>query len=222
MTTPAELYRETAALHARLCPRQVLGVRMGLLAGELLELDLPRSDKRMLAIVETDGCAVDGISVATGCRVGRRTLHIQDMGKAAATLVDTHTDRAVRIAPRPDARQAARAYALNAHTGWEAQLIGYQRMPADQLLSWQWVQLTMPLEAIMGDAGARVTCSVCQEEIINGRQVMRGGAVFCRVCAGQAHYVYYVSSGSKGCRVADPSLVLELAFCVKRDHPLSR
>ncbi|MCC6175174.1 MAG: formylmethanofuran dehydrogenase, partial [Chloroflexi bacterium] len=40
-------------LHARLCPRQILGARIGLYAGELLGLDLPQTDKRLLAIVET-------------------------------------------------------------------------------------------------------------------------------------------------------------------------
>ncbi len=35
---------------------------MALLAGELLDLELPRTDKRLLVIAETDGCTVDGIS----------------------------------------------------------------------------------------------------------------------------------------------------------------
>ena len=67
-----------AALHHHLCPRQVLGVRMGMLAGELLDLDLPQGDKRLLTIVETDGCGADGIAVATGCWVGRRTMRVED------------------------------------------------------------------------------------------------------------------------------------------------
>src|SRR5512142_1649492 len=97
----ASLLEESASLHHHLCPRQVLGVRMGMLAGEILGLDLPQKDKRLLAIAETDGCAVDGISVSTGCWVGRRTLRIEDYGKVAATCVDTATGRAVRIWPQP-------------------------------------------------------------------------------------------------------------------------
>ena len=38
-----ELLQACAALHHHLCPRQVLGVRMGMLAGEILGLDLPQS-----------------------------------------------------------------------------------------------------------------------------------------------------------------------------------
>src|SRR3989304_4446193 len=44
--TMGDLLEPTAALHRHLCPRQVLGVRMGMLAGELLGVDLPQSDKR--------------------------------------------------------------------------------------------------------------------------------------------------------------------------------
>ena len=72
MTTPGAVLRDCAARHRRPCPRQVLGARLGLLAGALLSLEVPQSDKRLLTIVETDGCFVDGISTATGCAVGRR------------------------------------------------------------------------------------------------------------------------------------------------------
>jgi formylmethanofuran dehydrogenase subunit E len=59
----------------------VLGVRIGLAAGEALDLDLPRADKRLLMLVETDGCFADGVSVATGCWLGRRTLRLVDYGR---------------------------------------------------------------------------------------------------------------------------------------------
>jgi formylmethanofuran dehydrogenase subunit E len=65
------------------------GVQMGRLAAELLGLDLPQSDKRLLTIVETDGCFTTGLSVATNCWVGRRTMRVEDYGKVAATFVDT-------------------------------------------------------------------------------------------------------------------------------------
>src|SRR5437879_9363273 len=48
------------------CPRQVLGIQMGLLPANPLGLDLPPDAKHALAIVETDGCFADGVSVATG------------------------------------------------------------------------------------------------------------------------------------------------------------
>ena len=183
-----ELLQACAALHHHLCPRQVLGVRMGMLAGEILALDLPQNDKRLLTIVETDGCGADGIAVATGCWVGHRTLRIEDYGKVAATFVDTLVQQAVRIAPRTQSRQRAYDYASEAHGKWEAQLLGYQRMPAQELLAAQAVQLKLPIEHIISRAGVRATCASCGEEIMNEREVVRGGRVLCKSCSGSSYY----------------------------------
>jgi len=183
-----ELLRRCAARHSRLCPRQVLGARMGGYAGDLLGLELPQSDKRLLVIVETDGCAADGVAEATGCSVGRRTLRVQDYGKVAAVFVDTETGRAVRIAPRHDARVMARDYAPQTCERWEAQLVGYQLMPDDLLLIYQWVELTTPIELIIGRAGVRVPCQQCGEEIMNGRQVVCHDKTLCQSCAGSSYY----------------------------------
>jgi formylmethanofuran dehydrogenase subunit E len=40
------LLAEVATKHRHSCPRQVLGIRMGLYAGEVPGLELPRQDKR--------------------------------------------------------------------------------------------------------------------------------------------------------------------------------
>jgi formylmethanofuran dehydrogenase subunit E len=183
-----ELLQACAALHHHLCPRQVLGVRMGMLAGEILGHDLPQSDKRLLTIVETDGCGADGIAVATGCWVGHRTMRIEDYGKVAATFVDTGANQAVRIVPRIQARQLAYEYAPEAHSNWEAQLLGYQRMPAEELLVTQAVQLKAPIEQIISRAGVRVICASCGEEIMNEREIVQEGMVLCKSCAGQGYY----------------------------------
>ena len=184
-----ELLDASAALHHHLCPRQVLGVRMGMIAGNVLGLDLPRRDKRLLTIVETDGCTADGVSVATGCWVGRRTLRVEDYGKVAAAFVDTQTEQAVRIVPRAEARRLAATYAPEARNRWEAQLVGYQRMPDEFLFSWQAVALTTPIQVILSRAGARAVCQICGEEIINEREVTHEDHVLCRACAGSAYFV---------------------------------
>ncbi len=198
MDSLARFLDASAALHRHLCPRQVLGVRMGMLAGCKLGLALPQIDtraggasagKRLLTIVETDGCFADGISVATGCWVGRRTLRVEDYGKVAATFVDTQTECALRIAPRREARILAGQFAPEAYNKWEAQLLGYQRMPDELLLMTQTVALAAPLERIISRAGRRVLCEICGEEIINECEVVREGAVLCRACAGQAYYL---------------------------------
>ena len=161
---------------------------MGLEAGRVLGLDVPQSGKRLLTIAETDGCASDGIAVATNCWVGRRTMRIQDYGKVAATFVNTLVGQAVRIVPSAQARQLAFAYAPEARSRWEAQLLGYQRMPAGELLSVQAVRLNIPIEQILGRAGSRVICEICSEEIMNGREVVREEMVLCTSCAETGYY----------------------------------
>ena len=196
MTSLEDLLTLSAQRHDHLCPRQVLGVRMGMLAARLLQVDLPQRDKRVLTIVETDGCTADGVEVATGCSVGHRTLRVEDFGKVAATVVDTGQNRAVRIHPRQQARALAANFAPKGLDRWHAQLIGYQRMPAELLLAWAPVELTIPTEKIVSRPGARAVCDWCQEEINNEREVVRDGITLCRACAGEA---YYRTSGEDAC-----------------------
>lgn len=182
------LLHRSSMQHSHLCPRQVLGVRMGMFAGEILELDLPQTKKRLLTILETDGCFADGVEVATGCSVGHRTLRVEDYGKIAAVFVDTKNGRAIRLAPRLDVRERARLYAPQETRHYFAQLEGYQIIPADELFTIQEVSLTTPIESLVSRAGVRVNCALCGEEIINEREIIRDGIAFCRACAAPVYY----------------------------------
>ena len=187
-TVLRSLLDQSATRHGRLCPRQVLGVRMGMAGADLLGLDVPRADKRLLVIAETDGCFASGVEAATGCAVGRRSLRIEDYGKVAATFIDTGNEQAVRIAPRREARLRAADYVPGIHRKWEAMLFGYQVMPASELFVVQNVQLDVPLPQIVSRPGKKAVCEVCREEIINGRETSDNGVVLCRACAGNSYY----------------------------------
>lgn len=173
--------------HDHLCPRQVLGVRIGLAGLTALGFDAPPHNKALLVIVESDGCFADGVSTATGCTVGHRTLRVEDYGKAAATLVDVKSGQAVRVAPALDARQKAAALLPN-EPRYSAQLHAYQIMPDEQLLTLTEVQLGTPVKQLISRPGLRVHCAVCGEEIINEREIAACGQTLCRACAGQAYY----------------------------------
>ena len=176
------------AHHEHLCPRQVLGVRMGMHAAGLLGLDLPSDSRRTFAVVETDGCFADAISVATGCWLGKRNLRLADYGKVAVTLVDTSSMRGVRVYPHPLARLRAQGYAPTAATRWHAQLEAYQRMPAQQLLCHESVRLVGLLAERLAEPMQRVVCSACGEEVINARDLAVGTRDLCRACAESAYY----------------------------------
>lgn len=184
----ADILRASSSRHEHLCPRQVLGARMAIYAGELLGLDLPRTDKRLLVTAETDGCAVDGLIAATHCRVGSRTLRIMDFGKVAATFTDINADYSIRLAPAPLARALSFKYSPHASSPWEAMLQAYQVMPMIELFTVQDVQLNVPLEEWLSQAGRKINCTACGEEVINGREIVKNEVVLCKHCSGDGYY----------------------------------
>lgn len=183
------LLEQSAASHDHLCPRQVLGARMGLLAGRLLSLEMPRHDKRLLTLVETDGCFADGVAVATGCELGHRTLRLIDHGKVAATFVDTQTERALRVVPHPDSRHHAIELCAAAPSRWHGYLEGYQQLDDQQLFVVQWVAIKFSITELISDPDRRALCDVCGEEIINGREIVDDDRIVCQACAGNSYYL---------------------------------
>lgn len=189
------LAQESAKRHDHLCPRQVLGVRLGLAGVHALALpqngtnqQFENTDKRLLTFVETDGCGSDGIAIATGCSVGRRTLRVIDYGKVAATFVDIRTNKAVRVAPSALSRELAFRYVPNASSRWHAYLEAYHIMPDDQLIDIQQVRIKQSVSEIVSNPEARALCDRCGEEIINQREVLLNSATLCLDCAGESYY----------------------------------
>ena len=182
------LLKESSARHDHLCPRQVLGVRMGLAGLAAIGLEAPMPHKAALVIIETDGCFADGVEVATGATVGHRTLRVKDFGKIAAVFANVQTGQAVRLAPQLDIRERARLVAPQLKSRYYAQLKGYQVMPDAELFTVEEVLLEPPLAAIISRPGLRTKCDCCGEEIINARQMIVGKENLCAVCAGAGYY----------------------------------
>ena len=182
------LIDQSAQRHSHICPRQILGVRIGLAGANWLGLDVPREDKRLLIILETDGCFTDGVEVATGVTVGQRRLRIEDYGKVAATFIDTITGGRFGFRLIPEARLRAARYAPQAENLYDAQLVGYKIMPEADLLTLVPVRLQTPVETIISKPGLRVECQCCGEEIMNEREVELDGQLLCRSCAGPSYY----------------------------------
>lgn len=182
-------------MHKHLCPRQVLGARIGLRGLDALGLldvtavnRYENGRKKLLTIVETDGCGLDGIAVATDCHVGRRTLRVMDYGKMAATLIDVAGGTAVRVSPQPNIRQLAREYVPDARSRWHAFLAAYYIIPDALLLRVETVALTQTIEQILSKPRVRALCADCGEEIVNEREVMVNGRLLCLPCAGTTYY----------------------------------
>ena len=197
MTDLKALLEISSRGHSHLCPRQILGVRLGLLGMHSIGFNEPPAKKRLLVIIETDGCFADGISAATGCTVGHRTLRVEDYGKTAAVFVDVETGQAVRVSPALDIREKAYDYAPNEPHHYFAQMQAYQTMPDHVMFIVYPVTLNTPVTTIVSRPGVRVNCSSCGEEIINERETRAGELTLCRACAEGAYYFRCASTDQR-------------------------
>ncbi|MBE0672553.1 MAG: TraR/DksA C4-type zinc finger protein [Anaerolineales bacterium] len=174
--------------HDHLCPRQILGARIGMAGMKALNFTEPPKRKELLIISETDGCFVDGVIAATGCTVGHRTLRVEDYGKVAATFVDTKTGKTIRVAPALDIRERAYRYAPNEPRHYFVQMQAYQTMPDEEMFTFIEIELVTSVEKIVSRPGVRVCCDICGEEIMNEREVKHEGLTLCRACSSPAYY----------------------------------
>jgi len=201
----SDLLKQSSARHDHLCPRQVLGVRIGLAGLATLGLESPVDKNTALVVIESDGCFADGIEVATGATIGHRTLHVNDFGKMAATFADVKTGRAIRISPALNVRERALIYAPDEPRHYFAQLQAYQIMPDAELLRIQEVVLNPTLEELISKPLARVNCDYCGEEIINEREVIVNGTILCRTCANAGYYLIEPASAEICAIIEHPS-----------------
>src|SRR5690242_598825 len=87
--------------HGHFCPGLATGYRVARTALE--KLGVHRSDdEELLAIVETDNCALDAIQSVLGCTIGKGNLIYKDFGKKVYTVASRKLNKAVRIVVRPD------------------------------------------------------------------------------------------------------------------------
>jgi formylmethanofuran dehydrogenase subunit E len=83
------------AFHGHFCPGLATGVRVAEAA--LAALGPRAEDEELVAIVETNNCAVDAIQFLTGCTYGKGNLIHLDHGKNVFTLARRNDGRAVRM-----------------------------------------------------------------------------------------------------------------------------
>lgn len=183
-----EILEKSSRNHSHLCPRQILGARIGLAGLAALGFREAPRQKQLLVIVETDGCFVSGVSAATDCTVGHRTLRVVDYGKVAAVFIKVESEQAIRIAPTLDVRTRAEAFITDETRHYFAQMQAYQSMPDAELITIHPVQLRTPVKEIVSRPGLRVNCESCGEEIMNEREVLLAGRLLCRSCAGDSYY----------------------------------
>jgi len=193
-TTREDLLERVAGFHGHMCPGAAMGIRAAEVA--LREIGPHAADEEVVAIVETDMCAVDAIQLLTGCTYGKGNLIHRDYGKNAYTFMRRSDGKAIRIATRPDAwgPPDAEREALMARTrGDEASAADRQRLTELQIQRSRWV-MDVPEEQLFEvhqveakpPQHARIhtslPCEECREPTMETRTRRFRGRTLCIPC----------------------------------------
>jgi formylmethanofuran dehydrogenase subunit E len=185
------LLKSSAAAHGHLCPGQVVGVRMAMLGCRLIGLDEPRRHdqiKKLIIYVEMDRCTADAVAHVTGVKLGRRSLKFKDYGIMAATFVNLETGKAFRVVSTEEARSLVDAYAPGIADKPRRQLAAYRRMPDSVVFRVQQVNVKIDDCDLPGPTRYKVACSRCGQVVRDRREVIKHGAVLCRLCAEDTYF----------------------------------
>ncbi|MDY6790668.1 MAG: FmdE family protein [Thermodesulfobacteriota bacterium] len=96
----SELIKATIRFHGHSCPGLAIGIRVSELVMDRFERSM---DEEIVAVVETDMCAIDAIQFLTGCTFGKGNLIHLDHGKSAFTFHHRNKGESIRIVTRPNA-----------------------------------------------------------------------------------------------------------------------
>ena len=180
--------------HGHSCPGLAIGIRAAEMA--LREIGAHAEDEEIVAIIETDMCAVDAIQYLTGCTFGKGNLIHLDYGKSVFTFIRRSDGKAIRIALRtaawgaPDAEHEAlyervrrgRASAEDMQRVQELreeQIQDILERPLAELFDAQPVEAVVPARARIHDS---VTCAGCGERVMETRARLFRGELYCIPC----------------------------------------
>ena len=191
-----QLLQKSAELRGHLCIGLPLGLKIALLGLRRLNMEDKQNRRNLMVFVEVDRCIADAIQIATGCTAGSRSLKMLDYGKFAATFVDTFSGRGVRIVAKRNLLDLALKVAVSDGLIQEGENVqqssplerkilmhAYTKMPAEDLLEVEDVEVPLAARDLPGGSSQRVVCSQCGESIIDNKGVIEGGEIRCKACA---------------------------------------
>jgi formylmethanofuran dehydrogenase subunit E len=180
--------------HGHFCPGLAIGVRAAELA--LREIGPHADDEEVVAIVETDMCAVDAIQFMTGCTFGKGNLIHLDYGKNAFTFIRRSDGKAIRLVLQPQswgesngghheltARIQSGKASPEEHERFQD--LFRQRgqaildLPLETLFEVQTVEPRIPVKARVRES---IQCEACGEMVMETRIRLMGGRKLCIPC----------------------------------------
>lgn len=192
-----ELIDKAVAFHGHWCPGLSLGIRAAVWAIENMG---KASDEEIVAVTETDMCAVDAIQALVGCTLGKGNLILRDRGKVAFSFFRRSDGKRARLVQlvrdddisrrMKDLRKELTAQNLSEwiRTKLEIEAERLRRKNIEQIL-------TMPFESLfsigeplydMPHLARRlptIICESCGEGVMSSRIQKVNGRALCLDCA---------------------------------------
>lgn len=191
---PAD-FQECVRFHGHSCPGLAIGYAAAKVGSRVLKF-YRSQDEEVVAIVENDSCAVDGVQVLLGCTFGKGNLVFRDWGKQVFTFFSRKQGRGVRVAFRglndcDDQRRRELRQKIEAGNA-----------TSEETSEWYELRRKMTRDLVTGDPTAffdvkEVTeeipakasivqtapCGRCAEPTMTSRLVEKDGQLICRGCA---------------------------------------
>lgn len=179
---------QAVAFHRSLCP----GLAVGIKAAQIAVSELGEGPDDLVALVESDICAVDGVQAITGCTLGNRNLILRDWGKNAYTFWRRSDGAAIRISGKPawDPIYQALRKKVNAGeaTTTELELFEEQTeaearriLAADPYTLFEVTTIVAPVPQTSA-VDPWITCAHCGEYVMETRTRRVGGQTVCTPC----------------------------------------
>ncbi|MFW6048003.1 MAG: FmdE family protein [Candidatus Natronoplasma sp.] len=198
-----ELLHEAAVLHGHYCPGLALGVKGSYELVKRLDMKSEGMED-VLAIVETNNCASDGVQFVTGCSFGNNSLIFRDLGKTAFTLTDRdskglrarvvenaskHWEEKVeefselydKVVDRREGDEEDKEELMSASEKASLAVIGTD---VEKIFDIEDVEIEIPDYAPMHDS---YICDICGEKVMATRTVEDEGKIYCLECAGEGY-----------------------------------
>ena len=190
------LIDKAVAFHGHWCPGLSLGIRVSVWAIRHLGT---ATDEDIVAVTETDMCAVDAIQALVGCTLGKGNLIFRDEGKVAFSFFRRKDGKRARLVQKlQNVPWASRKQELRERlsvTKSDAERRILQERLDD--LRHQDIQriLTLPFEELfyvkepaypmppMAPRLSTIPCESCGEGVMSSRICLVHGRNLCRSCA---------------------------------------
>jgi formylmethanofuran dehydrogenase subunit E len=96
---------------------------------------------------------------------------------------------AYRITATESSRDLAKKYAPHIKNIRDRQLHAYRIMPTSDLFRVEEVKIDLQRLDLPGPTQRKVLCEKCGETVRDGKDVLKDGRVYCRLCAGDTYFL---------------------------------